>query len=246
MRQDETIDPRLQAIRDRLNTSSAAQVILDLARVITETEDPTLSYKEFEDQLPSYIADEIGGLPAAQRYPDVKRSLNIFPEREQEYLELLYLAQLEDEDKLPRPENIPPVDLSFLPKPTHTLAELVDTLAQEIIAKIKPELMDSLQDIRDGFFTLVNRQGGKLVPVLDDMHSQLGIGSDAPNDTLLYLAATQMATQDHFDVPAQEVWSMGRSGDLFKVALQAARKVGLDEDAANAFAKQYVISRMMH
>lgn len=246
MGQDETKDPRLEAIRKRLDTSHAPQEILDLARAITGAGDDTLSYQEFEDQLPSYIAEEVGGLPAAQRYPRVKRSLNIFTEREEEYLELLQLAQTEDAGELPQAQNIPPADLSFLPKPTHTLSELVSTLTQDILAQLKPDLSDRLQDIRDRFFQHVGRQGGKLVMVLDDLGNLLNVESGASTDTLLYLAATQLATQDQFDTPHQQIWSMRQSGELEQIALRAALKVGLEADAARTFARQYVISRLTH
>lgn len=241
MNENLSSEARWQNLKGRLTTSNAPETVIHFARALIGTDDPDLSHSEFETQLPRYIAAEVGGLPAAKRYPDFRRHLDLCEDCEAEYIEVLQLALIDDAGELPMPASIPQPDLSFLPE-IISLPDVVRSLTEHIISVLTPKLLPEFRQVADAFFQMVERQGGTLLAVRADVGTVLGIEEGTTSSNLLYLAAVQFATQKLDDPTPARIHTMIASGELQQIALEAGQKVGFNEEEASAFAQQYVAS----
>lgn len=228
----------LHKLIERVDASAAPGAVIHLVRALAETPDPALSHEQAGDQLPGYVAAEMAGLAASQLYPQLKHHLDVCRGCEEQYLDLLSLAQHEGVTVVAAPEQKHKAVLSFLPEKV-SLLDFVRSLAQELVPMFSPEAWQEFRTIADAFFAQIGQQGGKLVPARMDLRETLNLGEGALPDAALILAATQLATQSIGDVWPQEREAMPPMDALVAHAERAARKVGLDPDAAHEFARTY-------
>lgn len=234
---------RIKHLNERLNAHTAPDVLAHLARAVLGSDDPHISHAAVLAQLPSYIADEMAGLPVSELYPDVKRHFDLCTDCEAEYLDLLSLAQMEMARELSAPAGVPHPDLSFLPQKI-TLPGYVRALTKELVTALQPEALPDFQVIADAFFRWIERQGGRLILVRADLGEALDVSEGELPDSALILAATQLTTQalvDSLAIEDIQAWIEGNRLQPFALehAKGSAQKVGFDADAAREFAQQY-------
>ncbi len=234
---------RVKRLKEYLGASAAPDVLVHLARAVLGNADPAISHAEVLAKLPSYVADEIGGLPVGKLYADVKRHLDLCTGCEAEYLSFLSLAQLEAAGELSAPARVPQPDLSFLSQQV-SLLSYVSTLAKDLVTILQPDALLDFQAMADAFFKWIGRQGGQLILVRADLGEALGINEGALSDVALILMATQLTTQSLVDALSPEEVQVKVTHDyLQRLALEhaerSAEKAGLDSRAAREFARQY-------
>ncbi|CAG0935150.1 hypothetical protein TFLX_03982 [Thermoflexales bacterium] len=234
---------RIKHLRERLKTHTDSDALAHLAHAVLGDADSHLSHARALAQLPSYIADEITGLPVSTLYPDIKRHLDLCPDCEAEYVDLLDLAQQEAAGELLKPAQVPHPDLSFLPQKV-SLLSYVRALSKDLVAILQPGALPDFQVIADAFFKWIERQGGQLVLVRTDIGEALDLNEGVMSDAALILTATQLTTQSLVDVLTQESSQAQIVRErLYLLALEqaekSAQKTGLDSDAVQEFARRY-------
>jgi hypothetical protein len=238
--EDET---RQSALKQRVAHSelSLPPEVARLTRAVMGWPDPPLTCETCRMQLPAYVDAEVGGLPVAQRYPDVKHHLDGCTDCGASYLALLQLALTEEAAPWPIPDRTSAPDLSFLPP--LTLAEVVRALAQEIVTAIAPNLIGELHTIADFFFERVAtlKQPLKFGP---NAAPALGFGAGDTPEALKLLAATYAATQALIsDRTAHDIEDQAQHRQLTATsqaeAQAAARDMRLSAALAQRFAQQY-------
>jgi hypothetical protein len=237
-------EARWQRLRDHLAGPDPAGMpddLLHLARAMAGVDDPNMTCEACQSWLPSYVDAEIGGLPAAQEYPQVKRHLDLCADCEAEYVEMLELALAEDAGELPMPEHFPTPNLGFLPP--IPLPVIVRDWAEELIAAIAPHLVDEFRIIADVFFERIAALGEGF-RLQAGLAPALGLGDSEVTGSLQMLAATYVATQVVVtDLSAHAIEEQAQTGRLSQTlrrqAEQAARDMNLSSEEAQAFAEQY-------
>jgi hypothetical protein len=183
----------------------------------------------------------MGGLAAGQLYPQVKRHLDLCPDCEAVYLEMLELAVAEEAGELPAPDEFPAPDLAFLGP--LSLPEYVRSLAEELVAAMAPHLMADLQAISDVFFERITRLGREFT-LGPRLAPAMGFGAGEVPEALKLLAATYAATSTLTEaLSPQEIEIGARTGRLWETLRhqgeKAARDLGLGSREARAFAEKY-------
>lgn len=237
-------EARWQRLRDRmagLDPDALPEDILHLARAVAGVRDPTVTCEECRDQLPTYVDAEIGGLAVGPLYSQIKRHLELCPDCEAEYLELLDLAGVEDAGELPIPKEFPVPALAFLPRLSPF--DYVRALAEELIAAIAPHLVVDLREIVDVFFDEVTALGGRYT--LDpSFGAAMGFVRGEVPEALRFLAVTYSATQTLIEtLSPQEIEAQSRAGQLQEAlrreAEKAAHDMGLTPQEVRDFAEKY-------
>ncbi len=130
-------DQRWQSLQKRL--ASAAQVpeeIRHLVRAVAGDQDLAMTHDECLALLPEFVDAEVNGYSAAQKYPQVKRHLDLCDSCQAEYIDALKFAQQEAQGAVPFPDRIPKPDLSFLSaskkKPADWLAQVQAQVADAL------------------------------------------------------------------------------------------------------------------
>jgi hypothetical protein len=215
--------------------------VLQLARAVAGVRDSTMTCEECQSWLPAYVDAEVGGLTVGQMYPEVKRHLDLCPDCEAEYLEMLELALAEDAGELSVPDKLPVPDLTFLPR--LSLPDYVRSLAEEIISATRPHLVGDLRAITDIFFERVATLDVQFT-LGPGFAPALGFGAGEVPEALEVLAATYLATHSLTEaLSSKEIGTQARAGQLQETLRQkgeeAARDVGLSRQQAQAFAEKY-------
>ncbi len=235
-------DARWQSFIERLDQSRRLPAAVGrLAHAASGQRDRSMTCEECRAGLPAYVTDEVGDLPVAARYPEIKHHLEGCVNCEAEYVAILQLAILEDAGQAPAPVHWPVPDLTFLP--ALQLPDYVRTLAEEIVAAIAPGLTEELHAIADLFFERVSTLGRqfKFGPMTAPA---LGFGASEVPEALKLLAATYTATvaltTEH---SAAEIETQARTGqlstELLNEAHEAARQTRLSSAQSQRFAEKY-------
>jgi hypothetical protein len=247
--EDET---RQSALKHRVAHSgpSLPLEVARLTRAVMNVPDPTITCEACRMQLPAYVDAEVGGLPVAQRYPDVKHHLDECANCGADYIALLQMALTEDAALLPIDDQTPVPDLSFLPP--LTLAEFVRALTEDIVIAIAPNLMEELHTIADFFFERIAslkqplKFGSNAAPAL-------GFGAGDTPEALKLLAATYVATQALIsDESLHDIENQMQRQQLTATsqteAQSAARDMRLNAALAQRFIQQYaqLVARNVH
>jgi len=237
-------EARWQRLRDRLDEldpTVAPEDLLHLVRAVAGARDPAMACEECQAWLPSYVDAEIGGLAAGQLYPRVKRHLDLCPDCEVVYLEMLELAMAEEAGELPVPEEFPIPDLAFLGP--LSLPEYVRSLTEELVAVMAPHLVTDLRAISDVFFERIARLGREFT-LGSRLAPAMGFGAEGVPEALKLLAATYAATSAFTEtLSLQELRTQVRTGRLEETLRhqgeKAAREMGMSSREARAFAEKF-------
>ena len=216
-----------------------------LAQAMVGADETTMTHDECLSWLPSFVEAEMGGLPAARLYPEVKRHLDGCANCEAEYAQMLELAMAEEAGELPPVASDQQPDLSFIPPllAPPSLSDVVRAFARHVVAATQPDLQADLRRVMDPFFRQVERLGGRF-QVGRQFEQAMGMGQPERLEASRYLAATHLATQSLVDtltpdaLDAQAVTGELRE-TLRRLAEQAARSAHLDRAAVQAFAATY-------
>jgi len=216
-----------------------------LLRAVAAAPDTQLTCAIVEQWLPSYVADEVAGEDVAAKYPDVKRHLDLCPECEPLYLDLLELALAEAADAIPLPAVTPKPDLSFLPAPSprEVARHLVNAVAQKTLDALAPNALATLAGFSDLFFKRVEGLGGRL-PAYRGAPAILGSDHDPATAALLTLTVAHLTAQRVAEtVTAQELQTQiahnRLPATLLPIAEQVALESGMDQAQAQTFARIY-------
>ncbi len=216
-----------------------------LQQALAGTRDTSLDCAAIETWLPGYIEDEIAGEAVAVKHPDIKRHLDLCPECELLYVELLEVALAEQAGALGASSSSPLPDLSFLPPLPSFVAlarDLVNRVTQQALAKLAPGALTDLATLSELFFKRVDALGDQL-PTQQMVVATLG-PEDPHTSALLTLTASYLTTQQIARTLSREaLQSQSRQGSLhatlFQIARQSAEANGLAVADAQAFAQVY-------
>jgi hypothetical protein len=237
-----------QRLKNRLADLDPTTVpgeLLHLARAVAGVHDQTITCEECRAWLPSYVDDEVGGLPMGQSYPQVKRHLDLCADCEAEYLEMLELALVEDAGELPVPKIIPTPVLSFLPPLSFVelIRGIVIKVAKRVLEILDPDRLEELAIIGDTFFVRVEELGGQF-SLRQAPAMALGLGAEEASMALLSLAASYETTRRIATTfSAQEIQAHADQEDLADILAQVAEKVAretmMSRKQARVFAQIY-------
>ncbi len=195
---------------------------------------------EVQAALPDYVAQELRGVPVAQRFPDLTQHLLTCAE-----CSALHAALL-GRELSPALPPLPPPDVAALRArwQQEGLAAFVTGLTEKIIARVRDIPWPDLREQADIFFDAIGRLGAAWWsgPLPGGALSLAGPSQDEPG---LWLAATYVATRRVAanELSPQRSAELRRKGTLAALirtrARQAARDAGLSKADAERFAEEY-------
>lgn len=185
-------DARLGELRRKLRERGDAlpSGTRKLARAVVGESDDVLAHQDCLAALPIYVDAEMDSARVAEKFPNVKRHLDLCEECAAQYAELLETALANQAGQIPAAIAIPMPDLGFL---SLSLVDFVKQKAAEILAAIAPAQVPDLASITDIFFERLNGLGGKFV-LQPRAVQALGFESGELGTALVTLAATYAAT----------------------------------------------------
>jgi RNA polymerase sigma factor (sigma-70 family) len=120
-----------------------------------------MSCEECRDLLPEYVEAEVSGFAVTERYPEVKRHLDLCRSCEREYVALLESMIEEMEVGLPNVQT-PPADLSFLPPISFRV--YVKLLIEDVMRRQLPHRLGDLEARLDLFLRRMEAWGDRSIP----------------------------------------------------------------------------------
>ncbi len=240
-----------QNLRERLSNPPPTMPaeLLHLARAVVEVNDPNMECEECQDWLPSYVDNEVGGLPIEGMYLQIKHHLDFCQACEPIYLQMLELALAEEAGELPVLAQSPMPDLSFLPpvsQPISSLQEYVEMLTEILVKTTVPHLLDQFEMIKELIdFEQLKALGKNLNLKASSSSIAFGFGGGGePPETLRLLVTTFTAIQSLTEqFSAAEIETQASTDQLSEILRQqgerAAQQVGLNPQQVHDFAEQF-------
>jgi RNA polymerase sigma factor (sigma-70 family) len=150
---------------DKDELSKAVQHFLNVIDGVADS----MSCEECRSWLPEYVEAEVSGYAVVERFPEVKRHLDLCRSCEREYVALLESTLDEMAEGLPD-VDAPPADLSFLPPVT--FRTYVKVLIEDVIRQQLPGHIHGLENRLDLFLRRMEAFGERplprAVPVMGD------------------------------------------------------------------------------
>ncbi len=197
-----------------------------------------------QEALPDYIEAELSGQPARRLHPDLARHLDLCPDCEEVYVDLLEIALEAEAEPLPVPVPLSAPDFSFLPSltPAERMRQVVEPLVEEMLRRLDPGSVADLPAASRAFFQRLDElgTGAQIQPGL--AHA-LAFGPDLP-PALRSLAAAYTATVEivralPIEKLETELSSSRPSPVLRKHAYSAMRELGMGRREAKRWAEMY-------
>lgn len=179
-------DTRLRHLADAVAHSQ--RVLNHPARRIADSllDDETYTHAQAEQELPSYVTDELRGQPVAELYPLLNRHL-----LHCEDCADLYVFLLADQSQELAPVIVPVPSLKFLRALQRR--RFIERATEAILNKLHPAGLAELSIIAEVFFDQVKDQVDR-VTLQPTIQTAFNFSANTPV-TLRYLAASATATQ---------------------------------------------------
>jgi len=234
-----------KASQDQGKAQDKQTNLFHLFQAVEGAQDTDLACPTVEAWLPRYIDDELAGEDVATKYPDIKHHIDLCPDCELLYVELLALALAEQTSALPMLATAPAPDLSFLP-PLPSFVELardlVSTVTQKALDVLAPKALPDLAMLTALFFKRTEALGGLLSAQRGAVAT---LGSEEPAvAALVALTASYLTTQQIAQtISIQALQMQSQQGVLRATLLQTAQRVaqenGMKAADAQIFAQIY-------
>lgn len=237
---------RIQEYLSRGETTHLPEELLHLARFMVQVPSPQMTCDECQEWQPNYIEAEISGLAVGKLYPKVKHHLELCSKCAADYIQMLEWAQ-EPERIQPFGVEIPPADLSFLPRPAPvvepplSLIERVRLLTEKLIDSLWPALQRKYQATGDKFSRRLAKKGANFV--FEPQVNVLSSGNKAPTVMQLLRTTHNITHKLVQEWSAEDLEREIKRGTLktsvHQRAEEEARSQGFSPQEAQRFAEQY-------
>lgn len=244
--QERDVDEHWRRVKEQLDSGELGDVpdnVRHLLRVVAEDEDSSVTCEECRALLPGYVDAEVGGLPVAEIYPQMKQHLKFCLDCEAAYSQILRVATLEDTGALPALASFSPPDLSFLPRVS--FVEYVGSLARMLVRNVAPDLQQTVSSVQDFVLKRIETLG-TAVTLRSVPQAVTAFGGLDPRSkrAAALLLATFAATRSLIsDLAPDEIRASANAGRLAGIARkhaeQAGRAAGLRGKDLQAFAGEY-------
>jgi len=210
-----------------------------LARAILGEGSTDLSHEECRAVLPAYVDAEMGGERVANKFPRVKRHLDVCEGCSAQYAELLEVALAEQAGEIPVSAVVPQPDLTFL----LDLPGFSRKIATRILRTISAVPLTDIASIAEIVFEQIDALGGKFV-LQPGWTRQLALDSGEVSEATVALAVTYAATQrvvksltpGQIDVLLAENRLQAQIEDM---AIASAREIRVEASLAKRLAQEY-------
>jgi len=211
-----------------------------LARAVFGESEPDVSHEECLAALPSYVDAEIAGEHIADKFPRIKRHLDLCEECSTQYAELLEVALAAQEGEIRVSDVIPKPDLGFL---RDAFSDFVIEKARRILQMLSSAPLPDLTAIAEVIVTQIEARGGKFI-LQPGLAHQLALDAGEVSEATIVLAMTYAATQRLVQslTPAQ-IDTLQTENRLQtrveEIATATAQEIQIETSLAKRLAREY-------
>ncbi len=211
-----------------------------LARAVLGESESDVSHEECLAALPSYVDAEIAGENIADKFPRIKRHLDLCEECSTQYAELLEVALAAQEGEIRVSDVMPEPDLGFL---HDAFSDFVIEKARRMLQTLSSAPLPDLKAIAEVILAQIEARGGKFI-LQPGLAHQLALDAGELSEATIALALSYAATQRLVQslTPAQ-IDALQTENRLHthieEIATTTAQEIRVEPSLAKRLAREY-------